>query len=113
MLGFKGLKKGNIYTFYKVSTDRFHTWSTAVTFFWQQRKVLQKKRVQSPRDFFGTPFPHCCVHKYGRYEIYVKTIRTVTIASRIYCEWKARLYIFTPHLPALTTIEQYRSEIDY
>lgn len=47
------LKKRNIYTFYKVSTDRFHTRGQQLWFFFFERKrVLQKKRVQSPRDFF-------------------------------------------------------------
>ena len=52
------LKKRNIYTFYKVSTDRFHTRGQQLWilfFFLEQKKVLQKKRVQSPRDFFSTP----------------------------------------------------------
>ena len=81
-------------------------------FFWSKRGFYKRKESNPQGTFFGTPiwppFPHCCVHKYGRYEIYVKTIHTVTIASRMYCEWKAGLYICTPHLPALTTIEQYR-----
>ena len=47
------LKKRNIYAFYKVSTDRFHTRGQQLWFFFsEQKKVLQKKRVQSPRDFF-------------------------------------------------------------
>lgn len=46
------LKKRNIYTFYKVSTDRFHTRGQQLFFFLEQKRVLQKKRVQSPRDFF-------------------------------------------------------------
>lgn len=47
------LKKRNIYTFYKVSTDRFHTRGQQLFFFFlEQKRVLQKKRVQSPRDFF-------------------------------------------------------------
>ena len=48
------LKKRNIYTFYKVSTDRFHTRGQQLWFFFffEQKRVLQKKRVQSPRDFF-------------------------------------------------------------
>lgn len=108
------LKKRNIYTFYKVSTDRFHTRGQQLFFFFffSERGFYKRKEFNPQGTFFGTPiwppFPHCCVHKYGRYEIYVKTIHTVTIASRMYCEWKAGLYICTPHLPALTTIEQYR-----
>lgn len=47
------LKKRNIYTFFKVSTDRFHTRGQQLWFFFFERKrVLQKKKVQSPRDFF-------------------------------------------------------------
>lgn len=107
------LKKRNIYTFYKVSTDRFHTRGQQLWFFFLSERGFYKRKEFNPQGtFFGTPiwppFPHCCVHKYDRYEIYVKTIHTVTIASRMYCEWKAGLYICTPHLPALTTIEQYR-----
>lgn len=108
------LKKRNIYTFYKVSTDRFHTRGQQLWFFFflSERGFYKRKEFNPQGTFFGTPiwppFPHCCVQKYGRYEIYVKTIHTVTIASRMYCEWKAGLYICTPHLPALTTIEQHR-----
>ena len=85
-----------------VFTHVVNSYDFFLFFFLSKRRFYKRKEFNPQGTFFG------CVHKYGRYEIYVKTIHTVTIASRIYCEWKAGLYICTPHLPALTTIEQYR-----
>ena len=61
------LKKRNIYTFYKVSTDRFHTLSTAIFFFFGAKEGFTKEKSSIPKGLF-------LVHQYGhRFLIVVYT----------------------------------------
>ena len=59
MLGFKGLKKENIYTFYKVSTDRFHTRGQQLWLFLGSKGKFYKRKEFNPQGTF-------LVHQYGR-----------------------------------------------
>lgn len=88
-----------------------------MNFFGAKDSFTKGKTELNPRGLFLVHQYGRCFHivlyvyQYGRYEIYVKTIHTVTIASRIYRECKAGLYICIPHLPAFTT-NNTGSEID-
>ena len=54
------LKKRNIYTFYKVSTDRFHTRGQQLWFFlfWSKRRFYKRKEFNPQGTFL--------IHQYGR-----------------------------------------------
>ena len=57
------------------------TWPASMQIYWDKRKHLHKKRVQLPKDFFGTPtWPpfHCFGHQYGRLDVMWK--RSITKA---------------------------------
>ena len=61
------LKKRNIYTFYKVSTDRFHTHGQQLWFFFWAKEGFTKEKSSIPKGLF-------LVHQYGhRFLIVVYT----------------------------------------
>ena len=62
------------------------TWPASMQIYWNKRKRLQKKRVELPLDWFGTPtwLPfHCFGTPIWPPWSHVKTIHSVNIALRV------------------------------